>query len=99
MNADSNAYRVIKGSNPLKKLSADCEHNFGTYQDNKKWGVVTWYVCVSCDGVTRSVVDVSEATERRQRKINYQSSHMGHPTGAKIEYGSPTMLGRDYEKD
>ena len=99
MDNNNHAYKIIKGNNPLEKLSADCDHDFGTYQDNKKWGVVTWYVCINCDGVTRSAVDVSEANARRQRRIDYQTEHMGHPTGAKIEYGNPTMLGRDYEKD
>ena len=99
MDNNNHAYQIIRSNNPLEKLSTDCDHEFGIYQDDKKWGVVTWYVCINCDGVTRNAVDVSEANERRQRKINYQTEHMGHPAGAKIEYGNPTMLGRDYEKN
>lgn len=100
MNNNDFAYQTIKKSRtPLAKLSDSCEHDFGIYQDNKKWGVVTWHVCVNCSGVTRDAKDVSESYERRQARIDYQTEHAGHPRGAKIEYGNPTMLGRDYEKD
>ena len=99
MNKNDYAYKTIKSNDSLQNLVETCDHDFGIYQDNKKWGVVTWYVCINCDGATRNAVDVSEANARRQRRINYQTEHMGHSTGAKIEYGNSTMLGRDYEKN
>ena len=99
MNANDHAYKIVRGKGELKELNTECQHEFGTYQDDKKWGVVTWYVCVHCDGVTRERMDTSVATERRQRKINYQTEHAGHPRGAKIEHGNSSPLGKDYERN
>ena len=100
MNKKDYAYNAItKGDLPFPKLAEDCQHDIGEYDQVKKWGNVTWYVCVNCGGVTREINDISESGMRRDRKIDYQTEHAGHPAGAKIEYGNSSPLGKDYERN
>ena len=67
---------------------------------NKPWGVLTLFGCPwGCWDEIVDRLDTHPAMIAFNQRVAYQTAHADHPTGAKIETGNPTPLGRVYEEN
>ena len=89
------AYHILRTGKFVEDSS--CPHDLVTIRQNKKWGYIDWGICIECGYKTNNATDISESHRLRQQRLDYWTRHAGHRTGAKVERGNPTMLGRDYE--
>lgn len=96
----SRAIEIYNG--PYKPMDEGCDHVTVVVCQRQKWGQSAWEVCLKCGGKRQSYVGTIYSHPHMVRMIEwqkYETARAGHKLGAKIEYGPPTLLGRDYEQD
>ena len=74
------------------------EHEWIEQEEEKKWGIRRWRECTICHKTEDAgSLDVTANWQAYQKAVTRTTNQAGHKPGAKIEYGEPTMLGRDYD--